>query len=66
MMTAMTRMSGKELPTTYAPAFETPYGATRERFERDVAHGRRLRQERLSLAERIEQALLEAERLHGD
>jgi len=45
---------------------DTQSGSRRERSERQAAHARWVRPERLSLAERIEQALLEAERLHGD
>jgi hypothetical protein len=59
-------MSGKQIPIPSPPAFEAQAGSRHERSERDVAHARRMRPERLSLAERIEQALLEAERLHGD
>jgi hypothetical protein len=59
-------MSGKEIPIASPLAYETQFGARRERSEGQVAHARWVRPERLSLAERIEQALLEAERLHGD
>ena len=62
----MTPMSARETPTTVPPAVDTQSGSRRERSERQAAHARWVRPERLSLAERIEQALLEAERLHGD
>jgi hypothetical protein len=59
-------MSRTHIPTTSPWAFETQAGSRRERRERDSAHAKPMRPERLSLAERIERALLEAERLHGD
>jgi hypothetical protein len=58
----MTPMHAPALPIPRATAIERG----RDRAERKAAYPAATGVERPSLAEQIEQALLEAERLHGD
>lgn len=62
----MTPMNRSALPIPRAAAIQPGPGRGRDRLERQAAYAAESGLERLSLAEQIEQALLEAERLHGD
>jgi hypothetical protein len=62
----MTSMNRSARPSLRAAAIEPGPGRGRDRPERKAAYPAETGMERLSLAEQIEQALLEAERLHGD
>jgi hypothetical protein len=66
MEAAMIPMRGRQVPTSWFPGFDARYHAWREADERPAMDAAGAGSERLSLAERIEQALLEAERLYGD
>jgi hypothetical protein len=62
----MTPMNRSALPIPRAAVIEPGPGRGRDWPERKAAYPAETGLERLSLAERFEQALLEAERLHGD
>ena len=62
----MIPMGGRQAPTTPFPGFDSRFRAWRDADERPAAHAAGAGSERPSLAERIKQALLDDERLHGD
>jgi hypothetical protein len=66
MEAAMIPMSGRPVTATRHPGFDVGYRVSRDWDERTTVHAGASGSERLSLAEQIEQTLLEAERLHGD